>query len=71
MPLIVLHPVIPTSVITIIDNERISFFIGPVDAKIEMVWLLFFLKKLTRMFHTDRDEEAAKADGVRQASILM
>jgi hypothetical protein len=23
------------------------------------------------MFHTDRDEEAAKADGVRQASILM
>jgi len=26
---------------------------------------------LTRIFHTDRDEEAAKADGVRQASILM
>ncbi|KAB2643772.1 MAG: hypothetical protein DVB29_04665 [Verrucomicrobia bacterium] len=23
------------------------------------------------MFHTDRDEEAAKAYGVRQASILM
>ncbi len=23
------------------------------------------------MFHNDRDEEAAKADGVRQASILM
>jgi len=23
------------------------------------------------MFHADRDEEAAKADGVRQASILM
>jgi len=23
------------------------------------------------MFHTDRDEEAAKADGVRQTSILM
>ena len=26
---------------------------------------------LTRIFHTDRDEEAAKADGVRQTSILM
>jgi|GEM_PF-1555716 len=26
---------------------------------------------LTRMFHTDRDEEAAKVDWVRQASILM
>ncbi len=26
---------------------------------------------LARIFHTDRDEEAAKADGVRQASILM
>ena len=26
---------------------------------------------LTRIFHTDRDEETAKADGVRQTSILM
>ncbi|MCF7730025.1 MAG: hypothetical protein K9M81_06630 [Chthoniobacterales bacterium] len=26
---------------------------------------------LARIFHTDRDEEAAKADGVRQTSILM
>jgi hypothetical protein len=26
---------------------------------------------LARIFHTDRDEEAAKADGVRQASISM
>jgi hypothetical protein len=27
--------------------------------------------KLARIFHTDRNEEAAKADGVRQMSILM
>jgi hypothetical protein len=27
--------------------------------------------RLTRIFHTDRDEKAAKADGVRQTSILM
>jgi hypothetical protein len=26
---------------------------------------------LTRIFHTDRDEETAKADGARQTSILM
>ncbi len=26
---------------------------------------------LTRIFHTDRNEEAAKADGVGQTSILM
>jgi hypothetical protein len=26
---------------------------------------------LTRIFHTDCDEETAKADGVRQTSILM
>ena len=26
---------------------------------------------LTQIFHTDRDEEAAKADGATQASILM
>jgi hypothetical protein len=26
---------------------------------------------LTRIFHTDRDEETGKADGVRQTSILM
>ena len=26
---------------------------------------------IARIFHTDRDEEAAKGDGVRQASILM
>ncbi len=26
---------------------------------------------LARIFHTDRDEEAAKPDGVRQTNILM
>jgi hypothetical protein len=27
--------------------------------------------RLARIFHTDRNEEIAKADGVRQTSILM
>jgi hypothetical protein len=28
------------------------------------------VETLARVFHTDRDEEAAKSDGVRQTSIL-
>ena len=58
IPLIVLQPVIPARTITIMDKDRISFFIGFVDAKIGMFWLLFFLKNEPGYFTASLQNES-------------
>jgi len=55
---------------TYCPNQNVSLTQHPSDFPASVVDQ-YEISGLTRMFHTDRDEEAAKADGVRQASILM
>ncbi len=46
-----------------------NFFLMCVNIGV-IEWSFFVFISLTRIFHTDRDEEDAKADGVRQTNIL-
>ena len=53
----------------LVITGRVIFILFDIDVTISRIEMITTV--LTRIFHTDRDEEAAKADGVRQASILM
>lgn len=52
-----------------VGNKKIEDRSRDLLAQVKIISL--FAEDLARIFHTDRDEEAAKAYGIRQASILM